>query len=911
MRGVKAIKSGERANAGAAFATLFGLIGSHAILEAARDALFLSSIPATRLPWVYLAIAAVSLLVTEFQGVVAKRLQGRAALSASTFGAALITFAFWLWLPTFGRAGLYALYIWSGVLAALVVVRFWSLVAGIFTVTQAKRLYGFVGAGSVLGAIAGSATASGLAQVTGAETLLLVAACSLAVTAAAPLFFRDHEEVHAEPTPRIRLLDSGRYVVANPYARRVALLVIVGAGTVTLVDYVFKSTVAALVPSDELASVFATVYLGLNVLSLVVQLGFVGWVLRRFGVLVALALMPLLLFGAGLGLVVVGGFAAAVAVKGVDGALRYSLGRTATELLYVPMSERARRRAKTFIDVLGQRGGQALASIGILASIGVGLGSEARATGLVVLAAVWLVLVVGLRRHYLDLFRRHLRRDQIRHVDEFPELDVASLETVMAALDSAEDAEVLAALDVLESEHKVHLVPALILHHPSAPVVERALTLFARAGRASVVPVIDRHLAHPSPRIRAAMLAARSVLAPDEELLKRRLEAEESAEVRSTIMVNLIAAGAIVGSEARDALASICQHGSAAARRALAEAIGRRHASGFEDALLELAHAVEADVRLAAAHAMGELRSGRFLPALIHLLGHERTRGEARAVLRSYGDEALEALDAALHSRELDPILRWQLPRAIASFDPARAAPLLMARLPIEWEGMVRYRIIRCLEAMVRRHPTLALDRTILEDVVRDTASRAYRYIDRRRRLLRGVSERPERATAGHALLIDMLRDKEAHAVDRLFRLLDLAHPRENFVTILRGLGSADAEDRSSSIELIDNLLEPTLRRAVRGLVDDLSDEERLAAGRDYHQPLDLGYEETLTGMLESSSESVQDLTAYHIAELGLLRLRARVAAMPRDARRRPDVARCLEILDALAARSPGERRAE
>ena len=41
-------------------------------------------------------------------------------------------------------------------LTTLVLVHFWTLVGNLFTVSQAKRLYGFIGAGSVLGAIAGS-----------------------------------------------------------------------------------------------------------------------------------------------------------------------------------------------------------------------------------------------------------------------------------------------------------------------------------------------------------------------------------------------------------------------------------------------------------------------------------------------------------------------------------------------------------------------------------------------------------------------------------------------------------------------------------------------------------------------------------------------------------------------------------
>ena len=56
-----AARKGERRDVWAAFLTLFVLIASHSVLETARDALFLAKVPAARLPWVFLAIATLSL----------------------------------------------------------------------------------------------------------------------------------------------------------------------------------------------------------------------------------------------------------------------------------------------------------------------------------------------------------------------------------------------------------------------------------------------------------------------------------------------------------------------------------------------------------------------------------------------------------------------------------------------------------------------------------------------------------------------------------------------------------------------------------------------------------------------------------------------------------------------------------
>ena len=170
----RAIRADERRDAWAAFFVLFGLIGSHAILETARDALFRSKVPASRLPYVYIGIAAASLGITRLQARFGRGLNRRNALVVWTLAAGAVTAGFFFLIEPLGDAGLYALYIWSGLLTSLVLIHFWVLLGDTFSVTQAKRLYGMIGAGSVIGAIAGTAAASALADFVAPRTLVAI-----------------------------------------------------------------------------------------------------------------------------------------------------------------------------------------------------------------------------------------------------------------------------------------------------------------------------------------------------------------------------------------------------------------------------------------------------------------------------------------------------------------------------------------------------------------------------------------------------------------------------------------------------------------------------------------------------------------------------------------------------------------
>lgn len=191
------IRPEERKAAATAFFGLFGILASHSILETARDAMFLSRLPASQLPWMYLAIAGVAVLISDSP---LKRLGGEAvrfSLSLLLVVSSLVTLGFWLAPGGMGNAKLYALYVWTGVFGTLATIEFWLILGERYTVTQAKRLFRVVGTGSVLGAVAGSATARIVAGSFPADALILASAVIMTLTALGPalLLRRSLDEV--------------------------------------------------------------------------------------------------------------------------------------------------------------------------------------------------------------------------------------------------------------------------------------------------------------------------------------------------------------------------------------------------------------------------------------------------------------------------------------------------------------------------------------------------------------------------------------------------------------------------------------------------------------------------------------------------------------------------------------------
>src|SRR5439155_19730048 len=66
LRRLLDVRPEERRPTTIAFLVLFGILAAHTILETARDALFLARLPPSQLPWMYLAMAAIAVGLSQW-----------------------------------------------------------------------------------------------------------------------------------------------------------------------------------------------------------------------------------------------------------------------------------------------------------------------------------------------------------------------------------------------------------------------------------------------------------------------------------------------------------------------------------------------------------------------------------------------------------------------------------------------------------------------------------------------------------------------------------------------------------------------------------------------------------------------------------------------------------------------------
>jgi AAA family ATP:ADP antiporter len=900
------IRPEDRRDTFVAFATLVAILAAHSMLETARDALFLEKLSPEYLPLAYIVIAVIALFVTKANQAATQRFARRKLLSASLFVGGIATIGFYQLTASLAPVMLGALYVWTGMLATVVVVQFWLQLGDVLDVGQAKRLFSIIAAGGLVGATVGSASAGALLSFFDARALLVVSGCIFMISAALPLGFSPTikdapKRRRGTTTPKRQ--GALREIAGDAYLKRLFLMVLIGAVLATGIDYIFKAKVVAEVENNggDLGVFFARYYAVVNAIALLVQLLIAPRLISWLKVNGALLVMPGMLLLGSTGFALTIALAPALILKGADGALRHSVHRTASEILYLPLQRRVRERFKGFAEAVGQRGGQALASVAILGVTYFTPNAYIIASGLVVLSGAFVLTMIGLQPHYVELFRKQLRAGTLETEVDVPDLDLASFEVLVQALSSEDDAEVLGALDMFENYDKTNLVPALILYHPSRPVVMRAFEMFARSQRADVKRLTGRLMKHDDDEIRAAALRAMAAADPDEDQLRKHLE-DDSPAVRLTAMVALLRAGLVDDDEAEKNIVTWIDSDSEETRLALAQALRYLPGERFDWVFKDLAKVKQRGLSAAIARSVAAAPAERHVPMLIEMLATRDARADARSALLEIGEPALDAIADAMHDRSLPRMLRRHLPRTASRFASQRAASILMDALKEEKDDRVVLKILRGLGRIRANDPSIEVDRDAVIELTERTLRAAITSLHWRLAVGRVVDFKQEAMTPAAELLLAFLDEKWKLAIQRVFRLLHIIEPAQEFRIIYDGLRSDDKKTKASSLELLSLVVPEKIRDGILALVDDREPTELLKSARSFHDPrgrellghamrrleeeeseenlreLGLVYADHLRAMLVDPSDALRSIVAHHVSELGLEELIAEVA---------------------------------
>lgn len=326
------------------------------------------------LQWLFTATFVCTLLALPLFGWLAARVQRRRILpwTYGFFTLNLVAFATGFAIAPDNVWFARSFYVWLSVFNLLAISVAWSVLADLFAVNQAKRLFALMAAGASLGGLTGPIMGTLLVGLIGHEGLLLISAAMLAgaIGAARSLQnWRDREPLNAtESVARSRPLGGSPFagasaVLRSPYLLGIALFVLLLSTVTTFLYFEQARLVAATFPDRiDQTRVFGTIDTIVQTLAILTQLFITGRIAQRLGVGVLLVAVPIVVAGGFLWLAFAPVFAVFAVVMIVRRAGEYALVRPGREMLYTVVPAEDKYKAKNFIDTVVYRGGDAVSA---------------------------------------------------------------------------------------------------------------------------------------------------------------------------------------------------------------------------------------------------------------------------------------------------------------------------------------------------------------------------------------------------------------------------------------------------------------------------------------------------------------------------------------------------------------------
>lgn len=877
---------------------LFLIISSYVTGRVARDALFLARFQAVQLPYADIASAILVGIVVVGYVRLARRISLGNLLIGSQFFFATNCVFFWLLAHYYHPGWLYpAFYVWVGLFGVLAPTQVWTLANCLLTTREAKRVFGIVGGGAILGAIFAGFFSKTIAKAFGTESLLLgMAALLLICTVLMGAVWQGWKSRLGE-SAEIAAADKGiaqrdlqgsmRLVLSSPYLRAIAAVICLASFVTTLTGWQFKAVAKQfLVNKDALAVLFGNFYFYAGILGLLLQLLLTTRLLRRFGIGSMLFVLPFAVLLGSAGLMIWGTLAAAIALKASDQVLRYSLDKSAVELLYLPLPHTLKLRAKWLIDTVVWRLGDGLAGVTVLI-FATYLHVSARHVSWIalVLIGAWFVSVSVAGRHYIGALKDSISQHRLDAEQATAlALDRSTADVLASKVLTSDPQEILYALSLFEVERERAAHPVLrgLLKHGAPEVRQKAISILSAVGDKSVQPSIELLLKDPDHNVRTeAMLYLVHHAHVDPLTLLAELGDCADFSVRSAVAAYLARPGEAQSLEtARQILNDMATQGGEECqpnRLEVARLLGELPDS-FDPLLATLLRDPDHLVVCEAVRSAGALKKFSVAPILLEQLSNDKLSAVAADSLVKFGDKIVGLVGAHLgYSSSI--MARRAIPPILASIGTPAATRVLLDNL-LETDTTVRSQIIGALNKIHQVRPEIELDRQLLETVLAAEIMghyRSYQILESLR--IPGDGDEPA---------VRALSESIQQELGRIFRLLGLLYPHLDLHSAYFGLQSNNITVHDNALEFMENVLKSQLRAMLVPLLDGkVSPKERAEIAERFVRARVESREQAVAELVSSDDPWLKSCGAYAVGSLGIKSLE-------------PELNRCLEHPDPL-----------
>ena len=786
------------------------------VIKPAKESLFLDYLTKKWLPYAFLLTAILMGLAVSLNSRLLKRVKRSIYIISSLAFFIISGLIFWLfirgsspWKWTF-----LLLYSWGDILMVTAITQFWIFVNDLFRPREFKRNVGFLVSGGLLGGIAGSLVAlyrplhlrpKDLVLV-GPVLLVLCIVIILVVQRISRPETKEEDKAAAPKRDKVGFAQSLAILRKNRYLLLLSGLILSTIIVSNLVDFQFKSAAEiAFREGDARTSFLATFYLAILVVSYLFTVLLTSRILKNFGMKIALLILPILLLLCSLTIFFIpaaGMIYWAVTIKGVDKSLSHSLSQSIREVLYIPVPQDIKYKAKVFIDMFLNKFADGLAGL-VLIGISAFIDLSARDVSLVrdvsliiiVFIVVWAWFGLRVTREYVTIVKNNLHikwRDADKLITEKIDVDMTKL--IFDTLQSRERSSVLYTMNLFDLIKKERMTPELksLISIKGDELRARSMDSLLDLPGESLLPEIDDSL---EPEELDAQI--REILALDvyQELIKEKIE-KATREKGGRAEVSRMEAAKVMG---------MMEPGIPLVKE-----------------LKKLLQDESPEVVRYAAESAGRLKKREFVPLLLDHLGRPATQESAVQALRSYGDAIVGTLKDYLSDPQENIRARQSIPEILAKTGSQRAADIMTRELAKE-KTELETELIEALHRMRLNSPDIRFAKSGVQMKALSLIKKCYLLL---------LQIHDVRGDRKKEMLLRDLENTLSRTLKQVFELLGLVYPQEDIIKAYQNILVGTKKALDYSVELLDNILKRELKELLIPLIEDTTLEEKARISR-------------------------------------------------------------------------------
>lgn len=819
-------------------------------------ALFLSGLGPEKLPYGYLMVAVVAVLSSVFYNKMIRIFSIKAVALATImiFSGLFFLLSFVVYSKIAEAWILYFYYIIISLFGVLVTSQFWVIANIVFDLREAKRLFGFIGAGAIAGGIFGGYLTTFLANFFGNSIVSLIAGILLLLCI--PLIFWiwrvrvDHLNKYTKEERKKEEEVSGSswsVVFGSKHLANLSAIVGVSVVVAKLVDYQFND-LSHMVFSDpdELASFFGFWFSTFNIIALLLQLFLTNRFMSRFGVTTNMMFLPMGLAIGSFLFFIFPELWVMVLIKGVDGSFKQSLNKAAYELSFLPVSYDVKKQAKPFIDVVIDSIATGLTGFLLLYLIN-GLNLEAKYFTFIILffLLIWIFLIFRLRESYFDTFRKNISQLVVSKKKGKRKKKKNSIEAIRGILTSGNEKEILALLSHISDDMVQMFIPDLkkLLDHPSDKVKTASIKEIYSYGDIQTVNKLKDLIekSNNDELVYEAMeyLLAHSVVNNKEEALyylnHKKDYVKDAALLclaRSSRYNYELSKKYDLDKRIVNQIKEFTEHEDMQRKEEIAALLlsigyyGKKEYFHVIDKYLE---GKDPLLIKSAIKAAGLTKSDIFIDKLLDMMVHKEYHDEVVKALKLYGDSMVNVLYNKDRDEEFDEKARGYIPEIIQAFETKESIVMLM-RLLESKDVLVRLNAARSLNKLEDQNHKLRFSDKRLNDLIFNeimyfkntivavqSVEDAYKKTEKSEK--KDAFDKEKAQTVRRALLKHLQKQMD-FSLEVIFNLLAIKYTDSDMKVAFQGIKNDTEESRINSIEFLSNLLDVELKRELLPLLE-------------------------------------------------------------------------------------------